>query len=144
MNTPPEVRLLPMSTEEFDGRSVDELQKEFFVDDLPTRPKGQYRYYTYGLRATAGSIVLFQYRGVVVASAVFEGRERFPKAKKKGYQGALHFDTESIRVFDPVGADIMKQIWPKFRRFSQAKQSLDPQRLAAFESKLKNVEGPSV
>jgi len=46
---------LPMSTEEFDGRRVDELQREFFRDDLPTRPKGQYRYYTYGLKAPVGT-----------------------------------------------------------------------------------------
>jgi len=90
-----------------------------------------------------GTLVLFQYRGFVLASAVFTGSKPFPQPDRKGYGGALHFDTGSIRVFDPVGGEIMKQIWPKFRRFSQAKQFLDPERLGAFEANLKNVENPS-
>jgi hypothetical protein len=62
-----------MSTEEFSGRSISKIQDEFFADDLPKRPEGRYLYYTYGLSAPAGTVVLFQYRGHVVTAWILGG-----------------------------------------------------------------------
>jgi len=132
-----------MSTEEFSGRSISEIQDEFFAGDLPKRPEGRYLYYTYGLSAPAGTVVLFQYRGHVVASAVFTGSERFSEPNEDGYGGALHFDTSTVQTFDPVDAGTLGRFWPGFPGFNQAKQSLDPQRYAAFAAELKNVENQS-
>jgi len=131
-----------MSTEEFSGWSVEELQRKFFLEDLPSRPDGHYRYYKYGLKTPPDSVVLFQYRNALVASAVFRNCERFAKADERGYEGALYFDVKSIRVFGPVGPDDVSRIWPQFRGFSHVKQSLDPKGYATFERGLKHVKAP--
>jgi len=131
-----------MSTDEFPDCSVPELQETFFAESLPARPEGRYRHYKNGLSARSGAIVLFQFQGFVVASAIFTGSERFSKPDKHGYAGALYFDTDSIRIFDPVGPEGIREIWPTFRRFSHVKLSLDPKRYHAFKAALKNVTNP--
>ncbi len=141
---PPEVRLLPMSTSEVcddSGRpwEWDEIQQKFFLDDLPFRPGACYRHYKYGLSADPGSAVLFQFRNAVVAMATLTRVERFPEPDKDGYCGALCFDPNSIRVFEPVGPDVIGRIWPEFKAFTQVKQRLDRRRYPAFEAALNHV-----
>jgi hypothetical protein len=127
---------------EFSDCSVADIQQKFFLEDLPFRPDGQYLHYKYGLKAPPGSVVLFQYRNCLVASAIFREAARFERPDKNGYAGVLYFDTNTIRVFDPVGLEIVSQIWPEFRRFSHVKQSLDPECYSAFESGLNHVKRP--
>ena len=140
--TPPAVRILPMSTEEFSDWSIEELQQKFFLRDLPSRPNARYLHYKNGLSAPPGSVVLFQYRSCIVASAQFFEAERFGEPDADGYEGALYFDVKSIRVFDPVGSDVVSKIWPEFKRFSHVKWSLNPKGYAAFQRALKHVEAP--
>src|SRR5437868_3406403 len=126
---PPEIRILPMDSElEFDGKSIAEVQRTFFLRDLlrPDRPPGKYRYREAGLQAESGSVVLFQYDGKLIASATLVEVERFDMPEKGTYHGALHFDVKSIKVFDPIGPDIVAGIWPEFKRFSHVKQRLEP------------------
>ena len=140
---PPSVRTLPMSTEEFHGWSVVDIQQKFFLEDLPFRPDGGYLHYRYGLKSPSGSVVLFQYRNVLVASAIFRDAARFAEPDENGYEGTLYFDATSIQVFDPIGSDVISQIWPEFRRFSHVKQSLDPKGYSALERGLRNVRRPT-
>jgi hypothetical protein len=86
--------------------------------------------------------VLFQYAGKIIASAVLTGVERFDTTARRGYGGALHFDVNSIRVFDPVGAEVVVRIWPQVKRLGRAKWFLDPQRYPAFERELRGVDTP--
>jgi len=131
-----------MSTEEFSDCSTEKLQESFFLTDLPSRPEGYYRHYKYGLDTPEGTVVLFQYRKEIVASAIFAGSKRLEKPDENGYSGSLYFDTASIRVFDPIDSSAIVNIWPKFPGFSHVKHSLDPKRYAEFEALLKNVEAP--
>lgn len=101
----PVICILPMSKEEFKGRTAEEVQSQFFLTELPSREGGRYYYRTAGLEAEAGTIVLFQYDKRIIASAVFERSERFEQPDGL-YHGALNFDIDSIRVFDPVGQDL--------------------------------------
>jgi hypothetical protein len=55
----------------------------------------------------------------------------------------LHFDPTSFRIFDPVGAQAMRQVWPTFRAFGHAKQRLNPARYPAFIKRLKNIAVPA-
>jgi hypothetical protein len=90
----PAVRILPMSSNEksFRGRSVEDVQKEFFLKELPSPSRsGRYRYPTSGLSAEPGAVVLFQYEGRIIASAIFDRNERFEQPED-GYIGALWFD----------------------------------------------------
>jgi len=129
---------------EFGGRSVEEVQQTFFLKELPKRPQGKYSYRKAGLNADAGTIVLFQYEGKLIASATFTKVERFEIPEKDIYHGALYFDVNSIRVFDPIGPDVVAKIWPECNGFSHAKRKLDPNKYADFERSLTGVERPKL
>lgn len=141
---PPAVRVLPMDPNDdwCRDRTVAEVQDGFFLGELPFPPRaGVYRYRRAGLRAPAGAVVLFQYGGRLIASAIFDHIEPYPAAVGE-YGGAMHFVPASVRVFDPVGADGVRAAWPGFVRFGQAKHALDPAGWPAFERALTNVRGP--
>jgi hypothetical protein len=144
---PPAVRILPMDSKEepgFVGCSAEEVQQQFFLKELlrPARPPGKYHYHKLGLRAEPGTVVLFQYEGKIIASANLTSVERFDMTAPGGYDGALHFDVNSIRVFDPVDAGVIGRFWPRVKRLGQAKWSLDPKRYEEFEQQLTGVETP--
>jgi hypothetical protein len=50
-----------MNTAEFEGRTAEEVQSQFFLKELPSRERGRYYYRAHGLSAESGTIVLFQY-----------------------------------------------------------------------------------
>ena len=141
----PAVRILPMSSQErwFRGRTVAEVQAQFFLQMLPCPPRnGRYRYRTAGLKAKPGTIVLFQYEASIIASAVFDRDERFDQPED-GYRGALWLEPQSIRTFDPVGKNQLRNVWPEFRNFGHVKQVLSAARYPRFEKMLTNVAAPA-
>lgn len=141
---PPAVRILPMSAREpsFRGLSVEDVQARFFLDVLPNPPRsGRYLFPTSGLSAPPGTVVLFQYTGRVVASAVFVRTEKFAE-QRDGYRGALLFDPATVRTFEPVGPEAVGKVWPGFIGFGHVKQSLDPNRYPEFERGLVGVATP--
>jgi len=143
-NRIPAVRILPMSAKEksFRGRSVEDVQLGFFLEELPFPPKnGRYRYPTAGLNADPGTVVLFQYTGAIIASATLSHSERFDEPEN-GYRGALWFDVNSIRTFAPVGRETLRKIWPEFRNFGHVKQYLNPAKYPAFKKQLVDVTAP--
>ena len=127
--------------EGFRGRSIEEVQRRCFLRDLPKR-NGCYRYPSSGLNAEPGTIVLFQYRARIIASAVFLRDEKFERPAG-GYGGALHFDAESFRTFDPLDVEAMRKVWPAFARFGHVKQSLNPTLYPVFKRRLKHVASPA-
>jgi hypothetical protein len=131
---------------EFDGRSIEEVQRTFFLKELlgPERPPGKYWYREAGLNAESGTIVLFQYEGKLIASATLTEVERFETPEKGTYRGALFFDVNSIRVFDPIGSEVVAGIWPEFKGFSHVKWALDPTGFAEFDRKLTGVKSPKL
>lgn len=143
---PPAVRLLPMDPRDdwCRDRSVGDIQADFFLGELPFPPRsGRYGYRSAGLRAAAGSVVLFQFGGRLIASAVYDHIEPYPEPVG-GCGGAMHFEPRSVRVFDPVGPEVVRAVWPTFVRFGQAKHALDPAGWPAFVEQLANVRGPGV
>jgi hypothetical protein len=118
------------------------VQEQFFLRELPSQRKnGRYRYRNSGLRGNRGDVVLFQYAGRIIASATLDRVERFERPDG-AYQGALYFDVQSIRVFDPIGPDVVRGIWPKVKKFSQAKWKLDLKGFPALVRRLTGVEAP--
>jgi len=128
----------------FAGKSAREIQRRFFLDRLVRRGRhpGRYRYRRSGLDALPGTIVLFQFAGQIIATAILDWLERFDK--KGPYGGALYFDPASIKVFDPVGPDVVRAVWPKVTRFGQAKWALDPLSYPEFERQLTGIETPKL
>jgi len=142
---PPAVRILPMSNREksFRGRSIEDVQAGFFLEELPLPPNsGRFRYPTTGLSAKPGTVVLFQYEAKVIASAILERSERYDQPEH-GYRGALWFDVASIRTFDPVDVATMRKVWPDFPGFGHAKHDLDPAKFAKFQKRTTGVTAPA-
>lgn len=138
----PVICILPMSKEEFKGCTAEEVQSQFFLTELPLREGGRYYYRTAGLDAEVGTIVLFQYDNKIIASAAFERCERF-KQPESLYHGALYFNIDSIRVFDPVGPELLRKLWPeRFDRFSHAKLRLNAEVFPEFERRLTGIKLP--
>jgi hypothetical protein len=138
----PAVRIWPMSDklEGFRGRSIEDVQRRLFLRDLPAC-NGRYRYPSSGLNAEPGTIVLFQYRARIIASAVFLRDEKYERPIG-GYGGAIYVDVASIRTFDPIDVEAMRKAWPSFRAFGHVKQYLNPARYSMFKRRLKNVASP--
>ena len=138
----PAVRIWPMSDklEGFRGRSIEDVQTRLFLRDLP-KCNGRWRYPRVGLNAAPGTVVLFQFRARIIASAVFLRDEKFDKPVGGG-AGAIYFDPRSFRTFDPVDSDAMRKAWPAFRRFGHVKQWLNPTRYPQFTRRLNHVASP--
>ena len=138
----PEVRILPMANDipsEFAGcETIADVQQNFFLADLPSREDGSYWYRKNGLRAKTGAKILFQCQSKIIASATFIGSDPFDQAID-GYEGSLQFEPTSIKVFDPVGEDVIREIWPEMKKFSHVRWELDAARYAVFESRLTGV-----
>ncbi|HSU67156.1 MAG TPA: hypothetical protein VLJ39_09805, partial [Tepidisphaeraceae bacterium] len=124
---PAAVRILPMSdqAEGFRGRSIEDVQRGVFLRDLPAK-QGRWRYRKAGLSADPGTLVLFQFKARVIASAVFLRDEPFERPVR-GSAGALYFEPASFRTFEPVDVAGMRKAWPRFRGFGHVKQSLQPE-----------------
>ena len=142
--SPPAIRILPMdskATPGFVGASIEDVQRLFFLNALVVQPvPGRFHYCKSGLRAEPGTVVLFQFQGRIIASAILVGIERFETPEPGGHVGAYLFDVESIRVFDPVDAATLGKVWPNVSRLGQAKWDLDPKGYAKFERMLTGVE----
>jgi hypothetical protein len=138
----PSIRIWPMSDklEGFRGRSIEDVQSRLFLADLPACG-GRYRYPHVGLNADPGTVVLFQYRARIIASAVFLRDEKFDRPKR-GCAGAIFVDVKSIRTFDPIDLAGMRKVWPAFRAFGHVKQFLNPTLYPKFKRRLKEVASP--
>jgi len=138
----PAVRIWPMSDRiaGFVGLSHEEVQLIYFLDKLPKKG-GKFPYRASGLNSPAGTVVLFQFKGRVIASGVFARDEKFEKPKN-GHGGVMHFETDSFRVFEPVDVEGMRKAWPRFRGFGHVKQVLNPAMYPSFRRRLKNVRIP--
>jgi hypothetical protein len=124
----------------FRGRSIEDVQRRLFLRDLP-KCGGRFRYPRGGLNAPAGTVVLFQFKARIIASAVFVRDEQFSRPIG-GCVGAMHLDPRSIRTFDAVDALTMRKAWPGFRAFGHVKQYLNPARYAMFKRRLRNIASP--
>jgi hypothetical protein len=139
----PAVRIWPMSDklESFRGRTIEDVQRGCFLRDLP-RCNGRYRYPKIGLNAEPGTVVLFQYRARIIASAVFLRDEKYPRPRG-GFAGAIQLDASSIRTFDPLDVEKMRRVWPRFRGFGHVKQVLNPTSYPLLKRWLRNVTSPA-
>jgi len=137
---PPSVRILPMDAKgEFNGRSTEDVQQNFFLVELPSRTNCKYPYHKAGLKAPPGTIVLFQYDSRLIASAHLIRTEKFEKPEDV-YDGALYFDAKSITIFDPIDAEAVFLIWSEFKGFARTKWSLNPDRFPLFVTELSGVK----
>jgi hypothetical protein len=125
----------------FRRRSIQDVQRKLFLRDLPMN-RGRYRYGASGLNAEPGTVVLFQFKARIIASAVFLRDEKF-RRPIRGSAGEMYFDPQSFRIFDPLDADTLRKVWPAFRGFGHVKQQLNPARYPMLKRRLKHVISPA-
>jgi len=143
MATVPSIRIFPMSSKlaGFVDREIADVQRRLFLRDLP-KSNGRWPYQSAGLNALPGSLVLFQFRARIIASAIFLRDERFDRPRR-GHAGVLHFDPKTIQTFAPLDLDRMRAIWPAFRAFGHVKQHLNPTLYAKWKRRLADVDRPT-
>jgi hypothetical protein len=139
------VRIFPMSdkAEGFVGCSTEDVQRKLFLRELPRR-RGRYQYRKSSLVAEPNTIVLFQFKAHLIASAAFLRDEKSTpaQANKTGYGGTMFFDVASIRTFAPIDLATMRKSWPHFRAFGHVRQFLSADGYMLFKRRLKHVQSP--
>ena len=145
---PPAVRILPMDRKnyEFLGKNSLEVQEQYFLNKLARKPV--YYYGSRSLNALPGTVILFQFNSKIIATAVLREILKFtseskPPLGEEDSTGAFRLDAGSIRVFEPVDAEVLAEVWRgEFKRFSQAKQKLDRHYYPLFVQRLRAVRVP--
>ncbi|MGE7662658.1 HNH endonuclease [Peribacillus sp. NPDC097197] len=118
----PAIRILPMSESdpEFTGKQIEDVQN-WFLNELPFRGYN----FKKGMKAEPGTLVLFQFKGHIIASAILDEKLLYKREMKGEYKGAYIFDPTSIAIFDPITSLEMQSIWKNFKGFNQSLQELD-------------------
>ncbi|WP_410496622.1 HNH endonuclease [Cellulosilyticum sp. ST5] len=120
-----EIRILPMSQEEFDYIDIEGLQDTYFMGDLINHQDGTYHYRKVGIKAEKNVLFLFQYKNHIVASAVLYDTEKYDTPIDGEYYGAWKFDKDTIQVFKPITLSEIQAIDDSVQGFSQAKKIID-------------------
>jgi hypothetical protein len=137
----PTVRILPMSNkDEFSGMSIEDIQSEFFFDELINNQKGIYYFRKTGMNAPEGSLILFQFDNMIIASARLLNVRKFDLPEDGQYYGAYEFDVNSIRVFQPITVREINSIDSNISSFSQAKQEINNLYMAEIEELIKRKQ----
>ncbi|MCD2347197.1 HNH endonuclease [Clostridium guangxiense] len=131
----PEIRIMPMSTEEFNNELIEEVQEEYFLNCLTYREDCKYYYRKQGINSSNGSLILFQYDNKIIASAQLNGIQN---DKYGEYKGSILFYKDTIEIFQPIEANELTNIDCKFQRFSNSKQFLDINKLSQILSLLED------
>lgn len=72
------IKILPMSSkEEFPGMSIEDVQNAYFLGELINDQSGMYYFKKTGMNAIEGSLVLFQFDNMIIASAQLLSIEKF-------------------------------------------------------------------
>lgn len=118
-----EIRLLPMSKEEFDNKS---LAVDFLMKGM-NYGRGIYHYRRRNIRTQSGVLVLFQYGGELIASAILVSQKQ--ETMTNGdvtYNGYYEFDTDSVRVFKTgITSDEFRKIDDTFKYFNQSAKIIE-------------------
>ncbi|MGA4718736.1 HNH endonuclease [Fictibacillus nanhaiensis] len=121
----PSIRILPMSSkDEFPGMSIEDLQDDFFLGELKERG-GIFYFRKVGMNAPNGSLVLYQFDNLIIASARLQSIEKFEIPEEQQYFGAYKFGINTVKVFQPITLAEVNNIDSNITRFSQSKQEIN-------------------
>lgn len=121
-----EIRIIPMNkATEFDNMSFEEVQHDYFLNNLKNRDNCLYFYLKSGINCKNNCLLLFQYDNSIIASAIMKDQIKYDPPRDGVSYGAFSLFKDSIQVFDPISARELQLIDNNFHRFSRAKQSMD-------------------
>lgn len=139
-DVPASIRILPMSNkEEFPGMSIEDVQENFFLSELKKRD-GIFYFRKVGMNAPNGSLVLFQFDNLIIASAILHSIDKFDIPEKGQYYGVYKFDIKTVKVFQPVNLDEINKIDSNITRFSQSKQEINFSFISEIEELMKRKQ----
>ncbi len=143
------VRILPMNKiKEFNGASIEDVQNEFFLKELPSRfdgngglGGGKYCYLKQSMNAPSGlTFVLFQYDNKIIAKARLMEQVKFDNPLHGKYHGAYYFQPESIATFTPINNDDINRLFNVNIKFSNIMHTLDVEYLIKFICHQSNIQ----
>jgi hypothetical protein len=143
------VRILPMDREyEFDNRNYQEVQNDFFLNELPSRKdvngQGKYCYKKQSMKADEGStLVLFQYDNQIIACADLNKIVKLT-IPEDVYHGAFYFEPSSIKIFTPITNNELNASFNCVKKFGQVKHSLNLEYVNNFMDILSNIESVNI
>ena len=130
-----EIRLLPMSKSVFSTR---EEVEEFFSYTLVKRG-GKYLYKTHTMNCSDNTLVLFQYNGALIASAILLSQGKLRKMQDD-YTGYYLFDVSTITIFNKdITLKQIQKIEPNIHTFGMGAQSIRINELPKVLSLIKSV-----
>ena len=107
-----QIQILPTSPDDFDFED-EEAMKNFFTNKLPS--DGKFHFDKNNVAEPEGTLILFHYKGGIVASGIMESRN---DTMEKGYKGYYIFNKNSINLLNtPISADELKERGIEFKRF---------------------------
>ena len=143
-NTIEEIRILPMSQEEFDYIDIEELQETYFMGDLVNEQDGTYYYRKVGIKTEKNVLFLFQYNNHIIASAVLSDTVKYDAPIDGEYYGAWKFDKDTIQVFRPITLNEIQAIDNNVQGFSQVKRIIDMSYLEKIMKLIEEKKRPDI
>ena len=107
---------------EFEDKTINQIQKEFFDDYLTCEGKGWYYYGRKGIEANKGDLLLFQMNNSIIASAKLNDIIRFKKTTVDGNLGVYILTKNTIKSFKPITKKELSKLIIGFTTFNQTKQ----------------------
>lgn len=121
-----EIRIIPMSKKEFKGSKIPNVQKDYFLNDLPKKQDGYFHCYKRAIVTTVNSLLLFQYDKCIIASGIYKGIDNYKDHPIEGkYHKAIIIDKDNIKVFDPITVEELMSIVKGFKPNWQTKVRID-------------------
>lgn len=130
-------QIFPVSKDVFEGEDIEQIQEEFFEDNL-VESADDYGYSYCAFKTQDIELVdeikfvLFQFAGKIVASALLVDVDLYDEADDEGYAGEYVFNADTIATFDPVSEEELKAFFPKLKAFGPEAQLLDPAKFGEF------------
>lgn len=118
-----QIRFLPMSIEEFD--TLDKTIT-FLKRDLLER-RGKYYYRRLSIKSDEDTLVLFQYGGKLIGSAILiDQADNELIENGVQYNGFYEFDMSTMKIFtSPITAEEYKRLDSSFKGFNQSTRKTD-------------------
>ena len=120
----PNIRILPTSPSE---ECFSTLSKAYYFYTTTLKSQnGYYKFRALGLNSPPQSIILFQYRNNIVASAILLKDSNSLRKSKYPDTPSMRVDVDSIAIFNPpISFNALKSICPTLIPFSDKKQIID-------------------
>ncbi len=124
----PMIQIITLSPDEkeYKGKSYQEIQEDFFIKTLPYREYCRFNHGKSGLDAPNNTLLLFRTQHKIIACA------RLIKDDKS--QNCYHLYRESIRVFEPISEEELRNIDSFYKEFNNMEQTFPIDKLDSILS----------